>query len=324
MIFLVSAVDVVNPVASSAPSIQNTSFTNFLSGDDSNATATTATAITATTATDTNSSRINLTLIKDENIDLSSPITKSNSSSPILQTSTGARPKVPQLYSSSTLSRMRRSPRFSSFNSQASLTEYAGGAIPNVATATDQGNLEYCMHVGLSSVFMKNGPKNGGGEGVTSLKDQMPRSFSNYETLNSLNMLTSPRKRFVDADLPEFLERTIRTHSRSPPFFDASGSKQHLLSAGTRDNDAVYSTNHCISLNTAISSNSILIQKNQSKSTRMPGPVSTLTSLNTASTTTSALPDFVQDHWLDTWKSPATVDKAFTFSKGNCYSNSSR
>lgn len=86
-----------------------------------------------------------------------SSVSNATTSSRSLQTSTGARPKVPQSSSVSSTSissltvsgnndtqssatKMKRSPRFSSFDSQASLAEYAGtstaGELPEEASGT--------------------------------------------------------------------------------------------------------------------------------------------------------------------------------------------
>lgn len=168
------------------PPVQNSSFSfkHFLSGCNISSLSTASVAVTNSIATTTTTTTTQNTAIGNHIVSnmegkqtngVNIAGNKVNSKSPPLQTSTGARPKVSQSYSTSTSmsmlgngsnqhgssdtinstvqSRMKRSPRFSSFDSKASLAEYTNSANTKIVPAIIEVSANIRNHVNNSTII---------------------------------------------------------------------------------------------------------------------------------------------------------------------------
>ncbi|XP_013113493.2 uncharacterized protein LOC106091502 [Stomoxys calcitrans] len=247
----------------------------------------------------------------------STSATSSNSSSAMstrsLQTSTGARPKVPQSNSvSSTLTvsgtssnsggeglsvaatKMKRSPRFSSFDSQASLAEYAGA--PTTADLPP-GEASSIGGVSKSSDYRlypdererdrfaewnlpSNAPTMTTNSSDYDRGQYVPRSYSNYEIPRPQ---TSPRRR-VGIGANRDARPTRLTLNTNP-----------TMAAKLKLDLPINQNSVGGSANLASSSN-----RRSALSTR-PTDFQQSNSLPAGAAAAAALPDFVQDHWMDSW-----------------------
>ncbi|XP_067644620.1 uncharacterized protein l(3)04053 [Eurosta solidaginis] len=301
------------------------SFKHFLSSGPPITAPSSTVTVTSLDATTSNSA----------NGPLSNNSTSSNTAS--LQTSTGARPKVPQSTSLSSTSisslmgsgggattggsgqpdggntfgtsatKMKRSPRFSSFDSQASLAEYvtedAGGEIENVSDTTGSGvrvagNVGGCASTGFrlypeSSDFFSSSPRNWRGMddeatagGISNTNEYnrhqyVPRSYSNYE----MPMSSSPRRR-VTIGKNIYSIGTGGTKEARPTrlALNTSSSKSKVnLPLGD------------------MSSSSGACGGGAAGSVAAPPSVTRPLPSNAGEFPAAVLPDFVQDHWLDSW-----------------------
>uniref|UniRef100_A0A182N326 Endosome-associated-trafficking regulator 1 n=1 Tax=Anopheles dirus TaxID=7168 RepID=A0A182N326_9DIPT len=112
----------------------------------------------------------------------------------VVSSTTGARPKIPQFQSVNTLSsesKMKRSPRFPSFDSQSSLSDFADERYGSIYQSRSNGS--------FNSEYPSGGPAAGGsglreeesngmerlGEQVELLRGYVQRSYSNYDSLDS-------------------------------------------------------------------------------------------------------------------------------------------
>ncbi|XP_053669735.1 uncharacterized protein LOC128720114 [Anopheles nili] len=109
----------------------------------------------------------------------------------VVSSTTGARPKIPQFQSVNTLSsesKMKRSPRFPSFDSQSSLSDFADDRFGSIYQSRSNGsfNSEYPTSTGAGGPS-GSGPRdeaNGSeplGEQVELLRGYVQRSYTNYD-----------------------------------------------------------------------------------------------------------------------------------------------
>ncbi|XP_073843713.1 lethal (3) 04053 [Musca autumnalis] len=235
-----------------------------------------------------------------------------------LQTSTGARPKVPQSNSvSSTLTvsgatsncgmeslssatKMKRSPRFSSFDSQASLAEYAGASnsadLPGEASSGGGGggagkSSDYRLYPderGERDRFSEWNLPSNASTMTTNSSDYdrgqyVPRSYSNYEIPRPQ---TSPRRR-VGIGANRDTRPTRLTLNTNPSNSTTMAAKLKLdLPIQSSSNVVGSSGNPSTSRRSALSSRPTDFQP--------PNPLP-------GGAAAAALPDFVQDHWMDSW-----------------------
>ncbi|KAH8306947.1 hypothetical protein KR044_001452 [Drosophila immigrans] len=193
-----------------------------------------------------------------------------------LQTSTGARPKVPQSASmqpdlnGSAASKMKRSPRFSSFDSQASLAEYAacGGVAgaaggntrlrPDLRLEVERGGVvlddDDDDHVGLAQV------RNSRLYDERADDDIFPSAASNLQAGNS-----------------RYVPRSYSSYDMPPPASSSSLSSSPRRRPALRPNRLVLAATPKMKLDLPLDTS------------------------NVAAAASSALPDFVQDHLPDAW-----------------------
>ncbi|XP_075164647.1 lethal (3) 04053 [Haematobia irritans] len=231
-----------------------------------------------------------------------------------LQTSTGARPKVPQSNSaSSTLTasgtstqsgeglsiaatKMKRSPRFSSFDSQASLAEYAGAPtiadLPACEASSGGGNTkssDYRLYPDERERdrFAEWGPTNAPTMTTNSSDydrgQYVPRSYSNYEIPRPQ---TSPRRRAGGVGSNRDSRPTRLTLNTNPNPTMAAKLKLDLP-INTQ--------------NTVGGSNSSSSNRRNVLSTRPTDFHQSSNPIPGGAAAAAALPDFVQDHWMDSW-----------------------
>ncbi|XP_055378719.1 uncharacterized protein DDB_G0283357 isoform X2 [Condylostylus longicornis] len=202
------------------------------------------------------------------------------------QSSTGARPKVPQSISTSSSigsgtggsesSKMKRSPRFSSFDSQASLAECAAGSNNDRSDTATYNNTSGFLRDG-AGILDDPGKKTGGLFITNSEYDKqfIPRSYSNY-----------------DIDITPSMNNRCSNSSTVGRTSDASNSPFR-----NRNSSAVR-PNRLIGISSQSSPNSSKNQQaySSSNATNNAGGIRPNSEFAAA-----ALPDFVQDHWMDQW-----------------------
>ncbi|XP_061386886.1 uncharacterized protein LOC133321831 [Musca vetustissima] len=308
------------PTQNSSSSSSSFSFKHFLSSSSAHtAPSTTVTSLDPP---------LNVSSGNNNSTSTTSSSANSTSATLSLQTSTGARPKVPQSNSvSSTLTvsgggattncggsgldglssatKMKRSPRFSSFDSQASLAEYAGASNsadlpPGEASSGGGGGLsagrssdyrlypdererdrfaEWNLPSNTSTMTTNSSDYDRGGQYV-------PRSYSNYEIPRPQ---TSPRRRVgIGANRDTRPTRlTLNTNSQSTTM--AAKLKLDLPinqnnSGGSGGGSAAASSS----------------SRRRTLATR-PTDFQPPNPLPGGAAAAAALPDFVQDHWMDSW-----------------------
>ncbi|XP_037823943.1 putative GPI-anchored protein pfl2 [Lucilia sericata] len=230
-----------------------------------------------------------------------------------LQTSTGARPKVPQSNSVTSTSissltvgglndsqtsatKMKRSPRFSSFDSQASLAEYAGSSttadLPAAeASAGSSTDFQLYPDERERDRFQEWQLPSNAPTMTTNSTDYdrgssyVPRSYSNYDMPRPQ---TSPRRRvgIGGATTKDTRPTRLALHTNQNPTTAAKLKLDlPLTSNSTGANGAGAAAG----------------------SSRKPTHCSRPTDFHTSnpmpagSAAAAALPDFVQDHWMDSW-----------------------
>ncbi|KAL9904320.1 lethal (3) 04053 isoform 1-T2 [Glossina fuscipes fuscipes] len=237
-----------------------------------------------------------------------------------LQTSTGARPKVPQtnLVSSaatsslsvgggpdglnSNASKMKRSPRFSSFDSQASLAEYAGATATYTDLAsTADSSTDYRLypddreHDGFTDWNLPptSGSTNTSASDYERGSQYVPRSYSNYDMPRPQ---TSPRRRIGVGSIRENHRPTrlaLNINSTAP----GAGGSGNVCSGAKLKLDLPLQQQSTSQSGSVISSGGGILRKN-AVSSRPDFPPAAL-----PPGVAAALPDFVQDHWMDSWYS---------------------
>ncbi|XP_055903030.1 uncharacterized protein LOC129939155 [Eupeodes corollae] len=245
------------------------SFKHFLNREPSSSSSATSSSFVISTTP--------LSSERDSAVNNNDTGTTSSSTTTMYQTSTGARPKVPQSSSSSLIggnsaatstggngnvsnavptesSKMKRSPRFSSFDSQASLAEYAAtgsGMLGGVSGSSSSAGINtrsspsFRISQNTDDDASSAAPKEDLLAADPDRQQFVPRrSYSNYD----IEVQPSPRRRVPDAARP------------------ARGFPKPQISQ-----------NH----------HSSTSNPNQ----RPPNP----------EFAAAALPDFVQDHWMDAW-----------------------
>ncbi|KAM7357402.1 lethal (3) 04053 [Cochliomyia hominivorax] len=238
--------------------------------------------------------------------------TNATTSSRSLQTSTGARPKVPQSnsVSSSSISsltvgglndsqsaatKMKRSPRFSSFDSQASLAEYAGSSAAadllgseanDVGPSTSSDFRLYTDERERDRFQEWQLPSNCPSMSTNSSESYVPRSYSNYDMPRPQ---TSPRRRVgIGAN---------STTKDSRPTRLALNTNQNPTTAAKLKLDLPLTSNSTGMNGAAVSSNS-----RKTVHSSRPCDFQNVNPLpGGAAAAAAALPDFVQDHWMDSW-----------------------
>lgn len=259
------------------------SFKHFLNREaTTSSSAASSTFIINSTPSSSSTSSTSASMSNDSatnNNDTGSTSTSTTATTTTFQTSTGARPKVPQSSSSSLIgnaagpstlscngnvstgvpsesSKMKRSPRFSSFDSQASLAEYAAtgsGVLGGVSNSSSSAGINtraspsFRISQNIDDESNSTAPRED--LSVDSDRQQFVprRSYSNYD----IEIQPSPRRRAADA--------TARQQNRGFPKPQPNQSHHNLAN-----------------------------NPNQ----RPP---------NAEFAAAAALPDFVQDHWMDAW-----------------------
>ncbi|XP_019891970.1 mucin-19 isoform X2 [Musca domestica] len=237
-----------------------------------------------------------------------------------LQTSTGARPKVPQSNSvSSTLTvsgattncgmdglssatKMKRSPRFSSFDSQASLAEYAGASntadLPAGEASSGGGGVgrssdyrlypdererdrfaEWNLPTNTSTMTTNSSDYDRG--------QYVPRSYSNYEIPRPQ---TSPRRRVG-----------IGANRDSRPTRLTLNTNSNATMAAKLKLDLPINQNNSGGGGGGPSSSSGASTSRRSALSSRPSDFQPPNPLPGGAAAAAALPDFVQDHWMDSW-----------------------
>ncbi|TDG39342.1 hypothetical protein AWZ03_014234 [Drosophila navojoa] len=268
-----SATNSTNATASASSSSTSTfSFKHFLNSSGTiTAPSSTVTSLDATGGTSACSSSSN-----------SNNTNASSTSTAALQTSTGARPKVPQSASvshmqpdlnGSAASKMKRSPRFSSFDSQASLAEYAacGGSVNSSSSTRLRPDLR--LEVERSGIMLDDD--------------------DDYEHLGLAHVRNS---RLYDDHVDDDI-------------FPSSSSSLHVSASNSRYVPRSYSSYdmppHAACAAAAAASPrrrpalrpNRLVLASASPKMKLDLPLDTSNVAGAA----SALPDFVQDHLPDSW-----------------------
>ncbi|XP_039486841.1 uncharacterized protein LOC120448732 [Drosophila santomea] len=211
-----------------------------------------------------------------------------------VQTSTGARPKVPQSASashmqppdvngSSASSRMKRSPRFSSFDSQASLAEYAacGGGATSISGGSQSHRLRPDLRLGHDAV-----------------QDALDNDDDDHVALAQVRNTNRHYDERIDDDIfpsaanqqPSVGSRYVpRSYSNydMPHHLPCSSSSPRRRPSGNRDQRP---TRLVLSAGSKIKIDLPLDTCNAVSGGACGGGASA-----------SALPDFVQDHLPDAW-----------------------
>ncbi|XP_016969821.2 uncharacterized protein LOC108037705 [Drosophila rhopaloa] len=211
-----------------------------------------------------------------------------------VQTSTGARPKVPQSASashmqppdvngSSASSRMKRSPRFSSFDSQASLTEYAacgGGATSS--SGGPQHRLRLDMRLGHDAV--QDALDNDDDDHVALA--EVRNTGRHYDKRIDDDIFPSAASNQQPASGTRYVPRSYSNYEM-PPHVPCPSSSPRRRPAGNRDQRPTR------------------LVLSASPKMKLDLPLDACNALGGGASggaaAASGLPDFVQDHLPDAW-----------------------
>ncbi|XP_030385430.1 uncharacterized protein LOC115632429 [Scaptodrosophila lebanonensis] len=238
--------------------------------------------------------------------------TASSSSTNPMQTSTGARPKVPQSASASLMqpdingssasSKMKRSPRFSSFDSQASLAEYAACGGSNSSSSCNRLRADFRLEhnhvddvvlddddddrVGLAQVRSNRLYDDRGHD------DIFPTAEPNLHERRHDDIFPSADSNLhASTSASRYVPRSYSSYDMPPQATVAASPRRG--NRGMRPNRLVLNAPDKMKLDLPLDSaaNRALPSGGAGLSTDYPLP--------TASS--AALPDFVQDHLPDSW-----------------------
>ncbi|XP_017042233.1 uncharacterized protein LOC108088783 [Drosophila ficusphila] len=213
-----------------------------------------------------------------------------------VQTSTGARPKVPQSASASHMqppdvngggasSRMKRSPRFSSFDSQASLAEYAAcGGGDSCSSGGSQHRLRPDLRLGHDDV--QDALDNDDDDHVALAQ---VRNSSLYDSLlTRADIFPSAASNQQQTVGTRYVPRSYSNYDMPPPHVQCPSSSPRRRPSGNRDQRP---TRLVLSAGPKMKLDLPLDACNA-----VPGGAG-----GGGAAAASALPDFVQDHLPDAW-----------------------
>ncbi|XP_052858055.1 uncharacterized protein LOC128265880 [Drosophila gunungcola] len=213
-----------------------------------------------------------------------------------VQTSTGARPKVPQSASashmqppdvngSSASSRMKRSPRFSSFDSQASLAEYAacgGGPTSSSGSGGPQHRLRPDLRLGHDAV--QDALDNDDDDHVALA--EVRNTGRHYDKRMDDDIFPSAASNQQPASGTRYVPRSYSNYEM-PPHVQCSSSSPRRRPAGNRDQRPT------------------LLVLSSSPKMKLDLPLDACNAVSGGASGGAAaaagLPDFVQDHLPDAW-----------------------
>ncbi|KAH8364339.1 hypothetical protein KR084_006106 [Drosophila pseudotakahashii] len=210
-----------------------------------------------------------------------------------VQTSTGARPKVPQSASashmqppdvngSSASSRMKRSPRFSSFDSQASLAEYAAcGGGPSSSSGASQSQHRLRPDLRLGHDVVQDALDNDDDDHVALA--QVRNTSRLYDERIDDDIFPSAASNQQPAIGTRYVPRSYSNYDM-PPQLPCPSSSPRRRPSGNRDQRP---TRLVLSAGPKM---------------KLDLPLDTCNAVGGGgAAAASALPDFVQDHLADTW-----------------------
>ncbi|KAM8708713.1 hypothetical protein ACLKA7_015647 [Drosophila subpalustris] len=197
-----------------------------------------------------------------------------------LQTSTGARPKVPQsasvshmqpdLNGSSAASKMKRSPRFSSFDSQASLAEYAACGSGSGSSSGPRSRPDLRLEVERTGVVLDDDDDDHVGLA------QVRNSRLYDERVDDDIFPSSGSNLHAPASNSRYVPRSYSSYDMPPPHAACAASSSPRRRPALRPNRLVLATAPKMKLDLPLDTSNV-------------------------SGAASALPDFVQDHLSDAW-----------------------